>query len=60
MKAVHKEYEKRGSLGMVNLRERTELISGLLNIESAPGKGTNVQIAIPLNEDAANRLQHNQ
>lgn len=58
--AVNKEYEKRGSLGMVNLRERTELISGLLNIDSTPGKGTNVQIAIPLNEEATNRLHHNQ
>jgi signal transduction histidine kinase len=57
LKAVNKAYEKRGSLGMVNLRERTQLINGLLNIESLPGKGTRVQVFIPLNEEAADRLQ---
>ena len=57
VKAVNKAYEKRGSLGMVNLRERSQLINGLLNIESLPGKGTNVQVFIPLNEEAADRLQ---
>ncbi|MBT3337256.1 MAG: GAF domain-containing protein [Anaerolineae bacterium] len=56
VKAVNKHYEKRGSLGMVNLTERTELINGLLHIDSAPGKGTNVQVFIPLTEDAADRL----
>jgi signal transduction histidine kinase len=34
--AVNKAYDKRGSLGMVNLRERTELVNGLLNIQSQP------------------------
>ncbi|RME86949.1 MAG: GAF domain-containing sensor histidine kinase [Anaerolineae bacterium] len=51
-------YEQRGSLGMVNLRERTELVNGLLHIDSAPGKGTNVQVFIPLTEEAADRLHH--
>ncbi len=56
VKAVNQHYEKRGSLGMINLTERTELINGLLHIDSAPGKGTNVQVFIPLTEDAADRL----
>jgi len=56
--AVHKSYDKRGSLGMVNLRERTELVNGLLNIDSAEGKGTRIQVYIPLSEDAADRLHH--
>jgi signal transduction histidine kinase len=56
--AVNKSYDKRGSLGMVNLRERTELVNGLLNIDSAPGKGTRVQVYIPLSEEAADRLHH--
>lgn len=56
--AVHKSYDKRGSLGMVNLRERSELVNGLLNIDSAPGKGTRVQVYIPLSEEAADRLHH--
>lgn len=56
--AVNKSYDKRGSLGMVNLRERTELVNGLLNIDSAPGKGTCIQVYIPLSEEAADRLHH--
>jgi len=56
--AVHKTYDKRGSLGMVNLRERTELVNGLLNIDSAHGKGTRIQVYIPLSEDAADSLHH--
>jgi signal transduction histidine kinase len=56
--AVHKSYDKRGSLGMVNLRERTELVNGLLNIDSAVGKGTRIQVYIPLTEEAADRLHH--
>jgi signal transduction histidine kinase len=56
--AVNKSYDKRGSLGMVNLRERTELVNGLLNIDSAPGKGAKIQVYIPLTEEAADIL-HN-
>ena len=51
-------YDQRGSLGMVNMRERAELVSGILNIESASTKGTRVHMLIPLNEEAADRL-HN-
>ena len=54
--AVNQNYENRGSLGMINLTERTELINGLLNLDSVPGRGTNVQVFIPLTEDAADRL----
>jgi len=55
-KQVNADYERRGSLGMVNLRERTELLNGLLYIDSAPAKGTRVYVVIPLNEEAAERL----
>jgi signal transduction histidine kinase len=60
VKAISEAYDKRASssLGMVNLRERSELVNGLLNIESVPGKGTRVQVYIPLTEDAADRLHH--
>ena len=53
---VGANYEHRGSLGMVNLRERTELLNGLLYIDSAPGKGTRVYVVIPLTDAAAERL----
>ena len=56
--SVNKAYEKRSSLGMVNLRERAELVNGLLNIQSAPGKGTKVSVYLPLTEEAADRLHH--
>lgn len=57
MTSVTNAYERRGSLGMVNLRERTELINGVLNIESSPGRGTCVSVLIPLSDTAADRLQ---
>jgi signal transduction histidine kinase len=56
--AVTKAYDQRGSLGMINLRERTELVNGLLNVQSQSGKGTFVQVYIPLTEEAADRLHH--
>lgn len=40
-------YEQRGSLGMVTMRERTELIGGELTIESVPGQGTRITIYVP-------------
>lgn len=58
VQAVTQSYDKRSSLGMINLRERTELVNGLLNIQSQPGKGTLIQVYIPLTEDAADRLHH--
>lgn len=44
-------YEHRGSLGMINIRERTELIGGELDIKSAPGKGTRITIYVPKEEE---------
>jgi signal transduction histidine kinase len=56
--AVTRSYDQRGSLGMVNLQDRTELVNGLLNVQSTPGKGTRVQVYIPMTEEAADRLHH--
>lgn len=60
LKSVTQAYDKRSSssLGMVNLRERAELVNGLFQMDSAPGKGTKVQVYIPLTEEAADRLHH--
>ncbi len=55
--AVDASYGSRGSLGMLNMRERTELVNGVLRLESSPGSGTRVQVAIPLTEAAADRLR---
>lgn len=54
--AVNASYHERGSLGMINLRERAELVSGLLRIESAPGKGTRISVIVPLSPTAGERL----
>jgi signal transduction histidine kinase len=54
--AVNKAYDKRGSLGMVNLRERSELVNGHLDVKSAFGQGTTVQVYIPFTEESAERL----
>ncbi|NDJ85084.1 MAG: GAF domain-containing sensor histidine kinase [Chloroflexi bacterium] len=48
---VNENYHKRGSLGMVNMRERAELVNGELNLQSEPGKGTKITIRIPIPED---------
>ncbi len=54
---VNQKYSHRGSLGMVNLNERTQLINGLLHIDSVPGKGTRIRIFIPLTPAAIERVQ---
>jgi nitrate/nitrite-specific signal transduction histidine kinase len=41
-------YENRGSLGMINMRERAELIDASLKIESLAGKGTIVTLLVPM------------
>jgi signal transduction histidine kinase len=46
--AVDANYDQRGSLGMINMRERTELIEGTLRIQSAKGRGTKITIQIPI------------
>jgi signal transduction histidine kinase len=42
------EYDQRGSLGMLNMRERAETIGGKLLIQSQPGAGTAVVLTVPL------------
>ena len=56
--AVTSSYDQRSSLGMVNLRDRTELVNGLLDVQSIPGKGTRVRVYVPLTEQAADHLHH--
>jgi signal transduction histidine kinase len=45
---VERDYSSRGSLGMINLKERAALVSGTLNIESAPGQGTRITLLVPI------------
>jgi signal transduction histidine kinase len=46
--AVNANYDQRGSLGMVNMRERAALAEGTLHIDSAKGKGTKIQVLVPI------------
>jgi signal transduction histidine kinase len=46
--AIDANYDQRGSLGMINMRERTELIEGTLRIQSAKGRGTKITVRIPV------------
>ncbi|MGN6317556.1 sensor histidine kinase [Trinickia sp.] len=39
---------KPGSFGLAGLRERAYLVEGELSIESAPGRGTTIEVHIPL------------
>jgi signal transduction histidine kinase len=41
-------YDERGSLGMLNMRERAEIVAGSLTISSGAGKGTTVALRLPL------------
>jgi signal transduction histidine kinase len=49
--AVEQGYGARGSLGLINLRERAELIGGTLSLESVPGRGTRVTLVVPFSEE---------
>ncbi|MEA3376378.1 MAG: GAF domain-containing sensor histidine kinase, partial [Chloroflexota bacterium] len=46
--AVQMTYDRRGSLGLVNMHERAAITSADLSISSAPGEGTRVRLVVPL------------
>lgn len=51
--AVDAHYAQRGSLGIVSMRERADLVDGSLKIDSAEGSGTRITISIPLKTSPA-------
>ncbi len=55
--SVDAAYDKLGSLGLVNMRERADLLNGFFNVSSEEGKGTCVRVIIPLTEKALDRLR---
>ncbi|MEA3340329.1 MAG: histidine kinase [Chloroflexota bacterium] len=48
--AVQTRYDERGSLGMVNMYERADMVGGKLEVVSEPGKGTRITLSVPLQE----------
>ena len=47
---INNNYEQRGSYGMINMKERAEVAGGTLNIKSAPGAGTEIQVTVPIHQ----------
>lgn len=45
---VESGYGSRGSLGIINLKERAELVGGTISISSVPGRGTRVTLLVPI------------
>jgi chemotaxis protein histidine kinase CheA len=41
---------------MINLHERTELVNGIIKINSHPGGGTKISVTIPVTMEAADKL----
>ncbi len=50
LKQVEENYAQRGSLGLLNMRERAEIACGTVLVESALGQGTRVTLTIPLTQ----------
>lgn len=48
--SVEGSYGQRGSLGLLNMRERAEMVDGLLTIRSLPNFGTTVTLRVPLTD----------
>jgi signal transduction histidine kinase len=55
---VEREYDRQGSIGLLSMRERAELIDGHLEIQSSSMRshpGTEVILRVPLPDEAAER-----
>lgn len=52
VQATRKSYGNRGSLGLLNMSERAELLGAKYDINSAPGRGTLVSLIVPLQTEA--------
>lgn len=48
LQAVRKNYNQRGSFGLLNIDERARMIGGSAEMNSAPGAGTTVRVLVPL------------
>jgi signal transduction histidine kinase len=42
------EVKGKGGLGLISMEERVRLIDGRFSIQSQPGKGTTVEVFVPL------------
>lgn len=51
VRAVQQGYDRQGSLGMISMQERTNILNGHLEIRSQAGQGTEVILTLPLSEN---------
>jgi PAS domain S-box-containing protein len=51
-------HDRRGGLGLFAIRERVELLGGRVSIESAPGRGSHLTLAVPAAPETAAGAQH--
>jgi signal transduction histidine kinase len=54
--AVQRDYNSRGSLGLLNMHERARLIGAEFAMRSSPGAGTEVELRVPLIQERAARV----
>jgi hypothetical protein len=55
VKATEENYDQRGSLGLLNIRERCQVLGARYAVESKPGQGTLVYLIAPIAEDRGAR-----
>ncbi|UCC88389.1 MAG: GAF domain-containing sensor histidine kinase [Anaerolineales bacterium] len=53
VKATTDRYDERSSLGMLNMKERAEIVNGTLSLSSTPGQGTSILLELPLTTNLA-------
>jgi signal transduction histidine kinase len=47
---ISRSYSRRGSFGMVNMKERADALNGIYKIDSRKGKGTVITVMIPIDK----------
>lgn len=53
LQQIEEAYALRGSLGLLNMKERAEIANAKLTIAPQPGKGTRVTLVVPLDDTVA-------
>lgn len=53
LESVERGYGQRASLGLLNMKERAEMIDGFLEIRTAPGEGTDIELFVPTRDRVA-------
>jgi signal transduction histidine kinase len=51
------EANRPGSHGLTIMRERAEAFGGNLKVDSVPGRGTTIEMSIPIGKDSQHEVQ---